>query len=324
MNILFFFFFFFVVVALSLSPFFFDLSETNKEKSQTATTTSLTQMAASSSSAPLAIVTGGYGVFGRHICAGIAATGKYTVVAVGRDKVAGLQLVDTLKKAYPTAPEPRFAAVDCGSLDQIRNFCSSLTAPVAILVNNVAVVPSKREETSDGVEKSWNTNVLSYQRFTRSLWMGKHFTPNARVTMVASNYAGSLNLDDPEFRKTAFDANTAYMMSKQANRMLAAEWARYLATRAPGIVVTSCHPAVANSKVLSGLGFSSGEESVESQKKGAVTPLHCVLSETGIVSGKFYDNKAVSTCRFSDDLAACSKLWDIVEAYDDGRRVRGE
>jgi NAD(P)-dependent dehydrogenase (short-subunit alcohol dehydrogenase family) len=262
-----------------------------------------------------ALVTGAYGIFGTHICAGLCAQG-YEVLAVGRDKVKGAELVEWLKKTHPTAPEPKYFSVDCGSRASIKQFCATLPAGVKItaLVNNVAVTPRERQETADGVEAQWATNVLSYHYFLKFLVAGNRLPEGSRVNFVASFYAGGLDVKDVEFKRRAYDADAAYQSSKQANRMLAASWAKKLADKK--ITVTSAHPGVSTSKVSLGLGFDI-DRSPESQVKGAATPLFCVLSSPDkLVNGAYYVESAVTKCDFSSNEAACEALFKIVDAYD--------
>ena len=194
----------------------------------------------------VAVVTGAYGTFGAKIVEGLLAAG-ITTLCVGRNKPKIEALVSQMQSRFPQVG-CSFRLCDVSNHTQIKQFADSLgDMPVDILVNNAAVTPKTRTETSDGIEQQWACNVLGYH------WMMQALEPNllrssrppARVINVASVYAGGLDLDDVEFRRRPYDADAAYRASKEANRMATRGWAdRWPRDR---IVALSCHPGIAAS-----------------------------------------------------------------------------
>eukprot|EP00756_Hemistasia_phaeocysticola_P046281 Hpha_TRINITY_DN2005_c0_g1::TRINITY_DN2005_c0_g1_i1::g.82953::m.82953 len=266
------------------------------------------------SSSRVAVVTGATGVFGRHIADGLVAAG-YETVCVCRDKERGSVLVEKLLKDHPGG-SARMALVDCGSRESIRQFAAQWTGPLHILVNNAAVTPSERRETSEGIEQQWAVNVLGYYWFVKHL--ERHFTGDVRVCLVASFYAGGLDLQDPEFKRREYDVDSAYRASKQANRMMASALARLWQSRkgtpAAGWTITSAHPGVATSGVSLGLGFDL-DRSESAAKKGAETPLHCVVAP-GVSSAGYFSGCKQQGCEFSRGTEACDKLLALLATYD--------
>jgi retinol dehydrogenase-13 len=120
-------------------------------------------------------------------------------------------------------------------------------------VNNAAVTPKRREETPEGIELQFATNVLGY------FWMIQAFadilkrSAPARVVNVASDWAGDLELEDLEFKRRRYDNNAAYRQSKQADRMLTVPFAERL--KPLGITVNACHPGEVPSTLSHNLGF---------------------------------------------------------------------
>jgi retinol dehydrogenase 12 len=254
------------------------------------------------------IITGAYGAIGKAIAEGIAQKG-YQTVLVGRDESKLRELAEELKEKTDN-PHISYKAVDLSSKAYIEAFAKSWEGPLHVLINNAAVTPRARLETPEGIEMQWATNVLGY------VWMTQSFTPymenleDARVINVASNYAGGLDIEDPEFKKRPYDNDSAYRQSKQANRMLTVAFAERLKSK--NITVLSNHPGDVNSKLSNNLGFGG----TSSPEKGAATPLFCALDPSlKGVTGKFLENKSIHECRFSSDKEKVERLYRMVTAF---------
>ncbi len=109
-------------------------------------------------------------------------------------------------------------------------------------------------------------SVMSYYLLSTRLEEQLAKGAPSRIVNVASNYAGGLNVNDVNFEKTSYDNNSAYRLSKRADRML--RWVLAEKYKAKGITVNACHPGVINTALLQGLGFGGGG----SPSEGAVTP----------------------------------------------------
>ena len=182
--------------------------------------------------------------------------------------------------------------------------------PIDVLVNNAAVTPQRRQETAEGIELQFATNVMGY------FWMTEAFTPqlrqcsHARVVNVASNWAGGLDIDDLEFKHRPYDSGLAYRQSKQANRMLTVAFADKLQSH--GISVNACHPGEVNSKLSNNLGFGGHE----SPDQGARTPVWLATDRVGQSStGRYFEYLRESQCRFSKDRRAIQQLYEACSRY---------
>jgi NAD(P)-dependent dehydrogenase (short-subunit alcohol dehydrogenase family) len=182
--------------------------------------------------------------------------------------------------------------------------------PLHILVNNAAVTPRKRQETFEGIEVQFATNVLGY------FWMTQAFTGHlrqsapARVVNVASYWAGDLDLDDLEFKRRIYRNGTAYRQSKQANRMLTVALAERL--RSYDISVNACHPGDVNSSLSNNLGFG-GHDTPE---EGAKTPVWLATSSVGQqVAGQYFEHMREVRCRFGENKQAVEALYEACLAY---------
>ncbi len=253
---------------------------------------------------PTAILTGAYGAIGKAIAEGLAERG-FQLVLVGRYEKELKDLVLELSRS--TGNEYiSHRAVDLSRKKEIEAFSQSWKGPLHLLMNNAVTAPENREETPDGVELQFDTNVLGY------FWMMEFFHPHmenqedARIVNVASYWAGDLDLDDLEFKKRPYDNDTAYRQSKQADRMLTAAFARRLKSRS--IAVLAAHPGDVNSKVSRSLGYGGWEP----PEKGAETPLFCATNPAlKDVTGKYFEHKQEKSCRFAADEKAVERLYEI-------------
>ena len=179
----------------------------------------------------------------------------YKLILVGRNATRGERVAGDIAKA--TGLTVVFESVDLSDYSQIQAMVSkhftfdqddTQVARVGILVNSAAECPrqqqmielkrkgTQQQEYLDTVDKQFATNVLGYHFMLSGL---KAYFQNSHVVMVASNWAGDLDLTDVNFQRRRYDNDTAYRQSKQCNRMLASIWAKELKGRA---FVNSCHP----------------------------------------------------------------------------------
>jgi len=95
----------------------------------------------------------------------------------------------------------RFELADLGRRVSIAALAERWSGRVQVLVNNAAITPRRREETPEGIERQFATNVLGY------FWMITAFrnhlsrSASARIVNVASYWAGGLDLEDLELKR---------------------------------------------------------------------------------------------------------------------------
>jgi retinol dehydrogenase-13 len=204
----------------------------------------------------------------------------------------------------------RYELVDVSRRSSIQALAGRWRGPLHVLVNNAAVTPGRREETPEGIELQFATNVLGYfwmiQEFTGHL---KRSTP-ARVVNVASYWAGDLDLDDLEFKRRRYRNGQAYRQSKQADRMLTVAFAERL--RPYGVTIYACHPGDVNSKLSNNLGFGGHE----TPQHGARTPVWLATTNAGQVeTGKYFEHMREARCWFGEDKQAVERLYQACSAY---------
>jgi NAD(P)-dependent dehydrogenase (short-subunit alcohol dehydrogenase family) len=239
----------------------------------------------------------------------LARDSKREVVLVARNRNKAERAVQRIRRETGNF-HIRFELTDLSRGDAIRDLAARWDGPLHILVNNAAITPRRREESLEGVELQFATNVLAYFRMIRV------FTPHlleargAQVVNVASYWAGGLDLDDLEFHRRRYNNDAAYRQSKQADRMLSTAFAERLADQ--GVCVNACHPGDVNSTLSNSLGFGGHQR----PEQGADTPVWLAIGSAGSeTTGRYFENRRALPCGFSKDHNTLERLFEVCEAY---------
>jgi NAD(P)-dependent dehydrogenase (short-subunit alcohol dehydrogenase family) len=224
-------------------------------------------------------------------------------------------------------PRVELAVFDQARPQQVRAFAERFAREhdrLDVLVNNAGTWLARREETEDGLEKTWATNVLGYFLLTESLRPLLARSAPARIVNVASELARDLDLTDVEFRRRPYDGVTAYAQSKQANRMWT--WALARRLEGSGVTANAMHPGGVNTPLFrkgggwKGLaGAAYGRLMGKTPAEGADTVVYLASApEVEGRSGRFWVDRGERTCRFRDQ-AAEEALWALCETMTGAR-----
>lgn len=256
-----------------------------------------------------ALVTGATGAIGTAVARQILATGKYRVTMIAKDEEKASRIMEQIIRETGL-DDVSYAIADLSRKKDIHEFASNIEGPIHVLVNNAACTPRRREETSEGIEMQWATNVLGYFWMMQALSGHLRDAAPSRVVNVASYWAGGMDLDDPEFHRRHYNNDTAYRQAKQADRMLTVAFAERW--EAAGITVNACHPGDVNSKLSNNLGYGGHE----TPDQGARTPAWLAISpEVEAITGRYFADQRKATCEFSSDREAIERLYKICESY---------
>jgi NAD(P)-dependent dehydrogenase (short-subunit alcohol dehydrogenase family) len=273
------------------------------------------------------LVTGGSAGIGKAMARELARMRARVVLAcrsAERGEAARREIA-----AETANPEVEVMLVDLSRQASIREFARTFRGrhpALHVLVNNAGVWLQRRQESGEGIEMTWATNVLAYFLLTELLLPALEKAPRARIVNVASELAGDLDLGDVQFKARPYSGRTAYAQSKQADRMLT--WA--LARRLPGAGVTAnaMHPGFVSTELFSKAGGLLGVAATFLAKlqarrpeEGADTAVWLAASpDVEGRSGAYWIDRQERSCRFRDP-AAEDALWRVSESMTRPRPV---
>lgn len=171
------------------------------------------------------IVTGASGGIGRAIALGAAAGGAH-VLALARSP-AKLEALRASATGLSGVVEPW--PVDLSLMHAVRDAGASIAAQgrVDVLVNNVGVMFHGFEQTAEGVEAGFATNLLGHWVLVQALEAGGALDAASTVISMSSGgmYGAKLDLPALEAASAAkHDGFTAYAQHKRAQLTLTDWW----------------------------------------------------------------------------------------------------
>ena len=210
---------------------------------------------------------------------------------------------------------------DLASFKSVKQCCEEYMVRnqnLHVLINNAGVWNTRFHKSEDGIEQTFQVNLLSPFYMTRLL-LGRltKDAPSRIITIGSGIHQGTLNFDDIELRDKFYGVH-AYRQSKLGIIL----FTRLLAKKLNGSGVTAniAHPGLVSTQIgrkgsfLARLFFKLFGRS---PKKGAETTIYLATSdEVSNVSGGFFKNKALSaSSRESHDMLLAQRLWKVAEGY---------
>jgi NAD(P)-dependent dehydrogenase (short-subunit alcohol dehydrogenase family) len=239
------------------------------------------------------VVTGATSGLGLSAACSLAALGA-RVVLVGRNP----EKAERARREVIAASGNENIVVqlaDLGLMKEVRALAARLLESepaIHVLVNNAAILPGKRELTTEGLEQTFATDLLSPYLLTELLLPRLRASAPARIVNVLSGgmYLSGLEVDDLEFEQGEFDGARAYARAKRALMVVTEQWAGELA--GSDVTVNAMHPGWADTPgVVDSLpGFHVFMRPLlRSPEQGADTIVWLASSEAAAdASGGFY------------------------------------
>ena len=184
------------------------------------------------------------------VSAGLGVETARTLAAHGAQVVGAARDLDKARGAAKAVGEQarnggglELVALDLASLASVRACADRLVAagkPFDAVIANAGVMATPKGQTADGFETQFGTNHLGHfvlvNRIASLLQAGSRL-----VNLSSAGHRFSdVDLDDPNFERTAYTEFGAYGRSKTANILFAVEFDRR--HRARGIRATAVHP----------------------------------------------------------------------------------
>ncbi len=267
------------------------------------------------------LVTGASSGIGKATAARLAALGAH-VVMVSRTARRGEAARAEILAAVPAATVDLLVA-DLSTTAAIRALAAEVQAKynrLDVLINNAAVLTSRRRETPEGIEVQFFVNHLAYFLLTGLLVKTMLVSAPARIINVASTAqsSGVIDFDDLQMKRQ-YRGWQAYANTKLMNVMFTYELARRL--DGTGVTANCLHPGVIRTKLLR--NFSSALQLAwdvtgklfKQPEDGAETPVYLASSpEVAGVTGQYFRHcRTMGTCETSYDRETQRRLWEESE-----------
>ena len=167
-------------------------------------------------------ITGTSAGLGEEATRSLAAHGA-TVLMLARDDAANQEAAVRVRAAVPDA-DVTTGVLDLADLASVRACAADIEAsgePLDVLINNAGVMACPFGHTADGFEMQFGTNHLGHFELTRKLMPVLLAGTAPRIVCLTSSAhdISDVDLDDPNFERTEYNAWTAYGQSKSANAL---------------------------------------------------------------------------------------------------------
>lgn len=264
------------------------------------------------------VITGATSGIGEEIALQLGRAGVELVLAC-RDVARGERVAARIVAEGGTS-DVAVLPFDAASQQSILAFadaCRQRFNRLDVLVNNAGLGQGQRLQTLEGLELVFATNVLGYHRLSLALSDLLVRSAPSRIVVVASTFAGNLDLDDLQWTRRPYEELAAYAQSKACNRLLS--WALARRLELHGVTVNAMAPGFVPQTGLSRnmspeLRDSYSRRTGRPVAQGADTAVWLALSsEVEGVTGRFFFDRAELPCEFRDP-AQEEKLWAICQA----------
>ncbi|SDP16786.1 NADP-dependent 3-hydroxy acid dehydrogenase YdfG [Klenkia soli] len=189
-----------------------------------------------------AVVTGANSGLGLATARALAAAGAHVVLAV-RDVGRGE------RAARSITGDVEVRRLDLADLASVREFASSWTGDLDLLVNNAGIMMVPAGRTADGFELQFGTNHLGHFALTSLLL--PHITDRVVTVSSGLHRSGTIVLDDLNWERRPYSDTGAYGASKLANLLFALELQRRLTASGSSVRSMAAHPGYAATNLQS-------------------------------------------------------------------------
>jgi len=186
------------------------------------------------------LVTGVSAGLGVETARTLAAHGA-TVVGAARDLAKAKGATEQVRKDAAHGGSLELVELDLASLKSVRGCADKLVAagkPFDVVICNAGVMATPKGQTSDGFETQFGTNHLGHFVLVNRI---ASLIKGRLVNLSSAGHRFSdVDLDDPNFERTAYDPFAAYGRSKTANILFAVEFDRRHKDK--GVRAAAVHP----------------------------------------------------------------------------------
>ena len=267
------------------------------------------------------LVTGASSGIGMATAARLGALGA-RVVLVSRKEDRGMRARDALLRDNPSANLDLLVA-DLSTTGAIRKLADDVGQryrTLDVLINNAALLTSRRKLTPENMEMQFFVNHLAYFLLTGLLLDVLRQSAPSRIVNVAStaHSRGVIDFDDLQLA-THYRGWQAYANTKLMNIVFTYELARRL--EGTNVTANCLHPGVIKTGLMrnfSGVvqvAWNATGRFFKQADDGAETPVYLASSpDVDGVTGKYFKNcQPLGTSQQSYDREVQRRLWEESE-----------
>jgi NAD(P)-dependent dehydrogenase (short-subunit alcohol dehydrogenase family) len=265
------------------------------------------------------LVTGATDGIGK-ISARVLAEKGAKVIIVGRNPEKSATVLAELKSSSGNENIDLLMA-DLAVMQEVRDLAEQVISHydrLDILLNNAGGYFAKHELTSDGLERTFALNHMSYFLLTNKLMELLKSSAPARIVNVSSDAHYGVDMDFENLNgEQEYKAWKAYQKSKLANVLFTYE----LLKKVPADITVNClHPGFVATNFGHNIGGFFGPVLKIAQRISAIDPEEgaktsiflCSAPEVKGVSGKyFYKCQPKTSSRESRNMDTGKRLWQI-------------
>lgn len=265
------------------------------------------------------LVTGATDGIGK-VSARVLAEKGAKVIIVGRNPEKSATVLAELKSSSGNENIDLLMA-DLAVMQEVRDLAEQVISHydrLDILLNNAGGYFAKHELTSDGLERTFALNHMSYFLLTNKLMELLKSSAPARIVNVSSDAHYGVDMDFENLNgEQEYKAWKAYQKSKLANVLFTYE----LLKKVPADITVNClHPGFVATNFGHNIGGFFGPVLKIAQRISAIDPEEgaktsiflCSAPEVKGVSGKyFYKCQPNTSSRESRNMDTGKRLWQI-------------
>jgi len=192
----------------------------------------------------LVVITGATSGIGYLVAKKYASKGA-NLLCINRNKDKSDALKNEIEKEHGVSCE--YLLADLSRLDEIHNVADKLLEierPIDVLIHNAGVYLTRRELTSDGIEKVFMVHYLSSFIINYKLRTRLKSQENSRIILVNSEghrfAAWGLRLDDLNWEKRRYSGLKSYGSAKLAQLLSMLVFAENF--KLSGVTINAMHP----------------------------------------------------------------------------------
>jgi NAD(P)-dependent dehydrogenase (short-subunit alcohol dehydrogenase family) len=265
------------------------------------------------------LVTGATDGIGK-VSARVLAEKGAKVIIVGRNPEKSATVLAELKSSSGNENIDLLMA-DLAVMQEVRDLAEQVISHydrLDVLLNNAGGYFAKHELTSDGLERTFALNHMSYFLLTNKLMELLKSSAPARIVNVSSDAHYGVDMDFENLNgEQEYKAWKAYQKSKLANVLFTYE----LLKKVPADITVNClHPGFVATNFGHNIGGFFGPVLKIAQRISAIDPEEgaktsiflCSAPEVKGVSGKyFYKCQPNTSSRESRNMDTGKRLWQI-------------